>query len=1032
MAERPMSTDVSEGDAALALKIVETMRDHAWSTDPAGNLTYLSPSVIAYVGDIRRDLISRNGNPFGWQAVIHPDDFHRAASKWGDSLRTGDPYDCEHRLRRADGVFRWFRNSAQPSRDAGGRITQWCGTSVDIEDLKQSEAALRKSEQQLQQLVDAVPALIWCMTPEGIPSYLSKRLIEVTGITLRDLVAPDGSRYLTAIHPEDRREVDRALARSIETGAPFAMKYRQQRGDRSYRWVESRAEPLRNEAGAIVQWFGVSVDIEDMTIAQVTLRKQERELLHLLDMVPGHVWRLTSDGKPTFFNRRMIDYLGPDAVDLDRLGMVRLGALRQNAVHPEDVSWLSHEFNRCFVAGEPFSASFRLRRVDGVYRWMSCRAEPMRDDAGGIVEWYGLCHDIDDEMRAQNRLRERERELSVLAEMVPSNLWRVSPDGETTLVNKRMADFFGLNVGDKHQLEEVFATMFHPDDAGRVAEVLGQCFVTGEPFSARYRLRRTDGAYRWMSGRAEPLRDEDGHIVQWFGLCHDIEDQVRVEEELRERERALWRLVETVPAMIDCAKPDGEPIFRNKGLREFLGYNLEELDDTGKSRLNGTLDAGVHPEDLEGVKQQYAYCLATGEPYARRHRLRRFDGEYRWVETRAAPMRNTDGGIVQWNVICLDIDEQMRLYNDLQEREAKMRQILDTALDAVLSIDEKGRITEWNAQAETMFGWRRQEAMGRRMADLLIPARYRSGHDQGMRRFLASGDGPWLNRRIEISALRQNGEEFPVEVSIASYRVGGTWAFNGFIRDISERKLAEAKLAQATQAASLAVLSASIAHEVNQPLAAIVANSHACLRWVTAEPPNILRAKNTMERITRDANSAADVVSRIRALFRQAPQARPHEYINPIVNEVCLLMAAELATKGVRLETSLEPNLPAAALDRIQVQQVLVNLIRNGIDSMDAVSEGARVLHINSCRDGQNGIRIEVRDAGTGFRDAERVFEPFFTSKRQGMGMGLAICRSIIESHGGRVWVRNGETSGAVVAFTLPLAPQVSPQVPVS
>ena len=235
------------------------------------------------------------------------------------------------------------------------------------------------------------------------------------------------------------------------------------------------------------------------------------------------------------------------------------------------------------------------------------------------------------------------------------------------------------------------------------------------------------------------------------------------------------------------------------------------------------------------------------------------------------------------------------------------------------------------------------------------------------------------------------------------------------------------QLAQAAQAASLAELSASIAHEVNQPLAAIVANSHACYRWLSAEPPNVERAKIIAERITRDANSAADVVSRIRALFRRTPQAKLSENVNRVITEVCRLMAEEIAAKDIRIETDLEQDLPSVALDRVQVQQVFVNLIRNGIEAMDALADDARTLRIRSCRDGVDAIRVEVRDAGTGFKHAERVFEPFFTTKANGMGMGLAICRTIIELHGGQLWTANNETRGATVAFTLPLAASEAP-----
>jgi PAS domain S-box-containing protein len=536
-----------------------------------------------------------------------------------------------------------------------------------------------------------------------------------------------------------------------------------------YSWPHSAARSSRASQGRRFS-ASIEIDIHKKTVA--ALRDRERELSQLIDMVPIYLWRLTPDGEPNFFNRRLVDFLGLDIADADKPGTSRLAAFMETAVHPDDAASLGQALNRCFVTGERFSMKYRLRRADGVYRWMEGSAEPMRDQGGRIVQWYGLCRDIEDQLHAEEALRGREQELSLLVDMVPSNLWRLTPDGMTTLANKHMADFFGMDLGDMNRLETVFETLFHPDDAQEVSDVLGRCLLTGERFSMKYRLRRADGVYRWMSGRAEPMRDENGRIVQWFGLCHDIDDQVHAEEALR------------------------------------------------------------------------------------------------------------------------------------------------------------------------------------RASD---------------------------------------------------------------------------KLARATQAASLAELSASIAHEVNQPLAAILVSSQACHRWLSAEPPNIERAKITAEHITRDANSAADVVSRIRALFRRAPHARSPEDVNRLIGEVCRLMADEIAAKDIRIKTNLEQDLPSVALDRVQVQQVLVNLIRNGIEAMEALVGDARALQIRTCRDGLDEIRVEVRDAGTGLTDATRIFEPFFTTKQYGMGMGLAVCRSIIESHGGRLWAANNETRGATVSFTLPLAASEAP-----
>jgi signal transduction histidine kinase len=206
---------------------------------------------------------------------------------------------------------------------------------------------------------------------------------------------------------------------------------------------------------------------------------------------------------------------------------------------------------------------------------------------------------------------------------------------------------------------------------------------------------------------------------------------------------------------------------------------------------------------------------------------------------------------------------------------------------------------------------------------------------------------------------------------------------------------------------------------VNQPLAAVVANSHACKRWLTAEPPNIERAHRTVERIIRDANGAADVVSRIRALFRQSLETRSSTALGSVIAEVRDLMAEEAARRSVRMDVEVESGLPTVAVDRVQVQQVLINLIRNGIEAMGAVASD-RVLRLYVRRVAEV-VQTEISDRGRGVERPERIFEPFFTTKEHGMGMGLAICRSIIESHGGRLWAEKNEPPGATFIFTLPV-----------
>jgi PAS domain S-box-containing protein len=236
---------------------------------------------------------------------------------------------------------------------------------------------------------------------------------------------------------------------------------------------------------------------------------------------------------------------------------------------------------------------------------------------------------------------------------------------------------------------------------------------------------------------------------------------------------------------------------------------------------------------------------------------------------------------------------------------------------------------------------------------------------------------------------------------------------------------AREQLAQASRIATVAELSATIAHEINQPLQAIVANGHASLRWLDATPPNIEKAIHTAKRVVRDGNAAADVVSRIRALFKHAAPAKVDLDINKLILQVCSLMADEIQGNGVSLETELGEDVPRIRADAVQIQQVIVNLVRNAIEAMAATMERPKPLCIRSRREGDNVV-VDVQDHGVGLADSEKIFEPFITTKETGLGMGLAICRSIIEAHAGRIWAARNPERGVTFSFSLPIENSVT------
>jgi len=361
----------------------------------------------------------------------------------------------------------------------------------------------------------------------------------------------------------------------------------------------------------------------------------------------------------------------------------------------------------------------------------------------------------------------------------------------------------------------------------------------------------------------------------------------------------------------------------------------------------------------------------------------------------------------------------------LYQRRDELRLILETALDAVVVMKADGVVADWNDRAVGVFGWSRDEAVGRIMADLIIPERYREAHRNGLRRYLESGKGKVLGKRIELSGLRKNGEEFPVELSISPIQDRENILFIGFLRDITEShalRLARAELGRATRRMAMGEMAASIAHEIKQPLAAIAANGNAGLRWLTKATPDIESARGVLKRIVSDTQHASEIIDSIRSMFKNEGQAKAMQDINELIREALTLVRAEVENQRVSICTELSAELPQVSANQVQLRQVMVNLIMNAVDAMSAVTNRARVLRIKTEERKLDGVLITVEDSGVGIdpQNLDRIFDTFFTTKPQGMGMGLSICRSIIESHDGRLSVAAAQPHGSIFHVSLP------------
>jgi PAS domain S-box-containing protein len=754
---------------------------------------------------------------------------------------------------------------------------------------------------------------------------------------------------------------------------------------------------------------------------------------------------------------------------------------------------------------------------------------------------------------------------------LPALVSLLTPDGELTFANRQLLEYLG---------DTLEGLKLRPDGS----------IQTGGAYDFEARRRRADGVYRWFHMRGFPLREPDGRIVLWCVLQTDADERKRSETLFAGERRllemvargvsraavleALCRLVEDAAGGCYCsvvlvdaggthfeygAAPSLPPSFINS----LIGRSVHV--ESGPSAMAARLNRQVIAPDLRSETRwvESGWCqMALG---------------YGLVACWSTPITSTTSNIIGAIAIYHDeprtptaLDRGLmthfthvasivgeRVQNDaaLRDSEARNAAILNSALDCIVTMDHEGRITEFNPSAERTFGYRRHEVLGKQMADVIIPPAFCERHRQGLARYLATGEAAVLGRRLELSAIRADGSEFPVELGIVRIPLDGPPSFTGYLRDITERKQSEEKLrrsqaflaeaqhlsstgsfswrvatneitwseqvyrifefartdpvtlerisgrihpadlpffnatidlarsdgadyeyecrllmsdqsvkylhtiahanreqdgqleyigaiqdvtqhrlseealgkvrselARMARITSLGALTASIAHEVNQPLSGIITNASTCVRMLAADPPNVDGERETARRTIRDGNRASEVITRLRALFSKRDGAFELVDLNVATQEVIALSAAEFRGNQVILQQEFADDLPPVAGDRVQLQQVILNLLLNASAAMSDVNDRRRQLVIKTERDADDHVRLTVKDAGVGLdgKCADRLFEAFYSTKSGGMGIGLSVSRSIIEHHRGRLWATANEGPGATFAFSIP------------
>ena len=738
-------------------------------------------------------------------------------------------------------------------------------------------------------------------------------------------------------------------------------------------------------------------------------------------------------------------------------------------------------------------------------------------------------------------------DLRKLIETIPALVVCALPDGSAEFTNRAWREYTGY--APEQLSGKGWQAVIHPSDLAKFMEDWRAALSTGKPFEAEARLQSANGRYRWFLIRkalavARPEK-ATGSLLTLIA-CEDIHERKQAQAKLRQSETRLEAFLENSPNLIFMKDPQGRYLYINREFGRAFRVRGEQII--------GKTDGDVFsPEQAMAFQAGDRLVLETGVFMEFEISDHQDDGLHTRI-VQKFPLFDVEGEICSVAGIATDITERIKQESARRYSEERHRLVVETASDAVVSVDQSGTIQFANPATSRVFGYEPAELIGKPLT-MLMPEFMRDAHKAGFQRYLVTGRRHMNWQGAELSGLRKNGQEFAIEVSFGELSNNGDRVFTGFIRDISERKLAEdklrtserslreltetipqmlwsadaagsvnycnqrvldytglsaeevrrgdwmkavyhddadgmaeawssavstgkpfqyefrcfrimdhsyrwcisralplrdqddrvirwygavvdlhdwreaqqalqitqAELARVSRLTTMGEMAASIAHEVNQPLTAVTNNSSACLRLLANRnlEPEVLR--HTLEEIIADATRASAVIARIRAFIKKRPAENKQVDVNEVIQEVLGLLAHELQNNKIRLDCQLTKALPLVLGDRVQLQQVLLNLIMNGIEAMGAVADRPRRLAVQSRAD-SGEVLVAVADSGIGLGGEEdRLFTPFFTTKAHGMGMGLTISRSLIEAHGGRLWAAPNDPDGAVFSFTLPV-----------
>jgi PAS domain S-box-containing protein len=748
------------------------------------------------------------------------------------------------------------------------------------------------------------------------------------------------------------------------------------------------------------------------------LRKSEKELRDVIDTIPAMVWSAQPDGSNTYVNKRFVEYTGSSTEQMAGSGW-------QALIHPDDLERHTAKWVEAIATGKPHESEVRSRRADGQYRWHLDRGVPLRDKDGNIVKWYGITTDIEDRKHAEealqlvsNDLQDSKTKLEEAQRIAHVGYWEWDLTSNRVIWSDETYRIYGLRPQEYPIDIAVIRKLIYPEDLEFVFRMAEEAVRGGLRTDVDHRIIRPGGEVRMVHSQGDVEKDASGRPCKMFGTVQDVTDRKRAEEALQQSQMYLAE-GQRVAHM-------GSWAFNAAGFEYWSSelFRIHGLDPSGKPPTAEEYLALVHPEDRAFMKQGIANMLADHRPFDFTKRIVRSDGEIRQVRCVGVPV--TQGGIFRGFLgTGMDVTEQERLTEELRLSEQYLSEGQRLAHMGSWAFNPSGFFEYWSQELFQIYGLDPQQGAPTLEQYLAaIHPQDRESMAETIKTMHAERCGCDIKKRI----VRPDGEQRYIRcVGIPIVEGEVLKGFLGTAMDITDQELLEqererlrqleTELAHTNRVSMLGEMAASLAHEIKQPIAAAMTSANSCIEWLAHEPPNLDRARAAAAKIDKYGNRAAEIIDHIRSLYRKSPPQSELIDVNEIVHEIFTLLQGEAIRYSIAMRSELTGELPKIKADHVQLQQVFTNLMLNAIEAMR--DEGGE-LTVKSQRQNSQ-LLFSVSDTGPGLpvENVDQIFSAFFTTKPQGSGMGLAISRTIVESHGGRLWA-TADARGATFHFTLP------------